>query len=78
MRAMAEFDFDAPAGQKTVATVNPGLSYVAVTWQAAGEDIIPLNQEADAVWASELSYYSSSMTSRLHCSENPCSRRNLS
>ena len=43
---LVEFDFDTPAGWKTAATANPGLSYVAVTWQAAGEAIVPLNQEA--------------------------------
>jgi hypothetical protein len=43
---LVEFSFDSPRGQKTVATMNPGLSYVAVTWQIAAEAIIPLNSEA--------------------------------
>jgi hypothetical protein len=43
---LVEFSFDSPRGQKTVATMNPGLSYVAVTWQVAAEAIIPLNSEA--------------------------------
>jgi hypothetical protein len=30
---------------ETKATMNPGLSYVAVTWQIAAEAIIPLNSE---------------------------------
>jgi len=43
---LVEFAFDSPRGQKTIATVNPGLSYVAVTWQAAVEAIVPLNSSA--------------------------------
>jgi hypothetical protein len=43
---LVEFSFDTPRGQKTVATMNPGLSYVAVTWQVAIEAIVPLNSEA--------------------------------
>src|SRR5215831_4802476 len=42
---LVEFSFDSPIGQKTAATANPGLSYVAVAWQLAGEAIIPLNHE---------------------------------
>jgi hypothetical protein len=42
---LVEFAFDSPLGQKTAATVNPGLSYVDVAWQLVGEAIIPLNQE---------------------------------
>jgi len=34
---LVEFSFDSPRGQKTVATVNPGFSYVAVSWQIAVE-----------------------------------------
>src|SRR5262249_4476459 len=30
---LVEFSFDSPRGEKTVATMNPGLSYVAVSWQ---------------------------------------------
>jgi hypothetical protein len=40
---LVEFAFDSPTGQKTIATVNPGISYVAVAWQLAGEAIVPLN-----------------------------------
>jgi hypothetical protein len=43
---LVEFSFDSPRGQKTSATMNPGLSYVAVTWQLAVEAIVPLNSEA--------------------------------
>jgi hypothetical protein len=43
---LVEFSFDSPRGQKTVATMNPGLSYVAVAWQIAVEAIVPLNSEA--------------------------------
>ena len=43
---LVEFSFDSPRGQKTTATMNPGLSYVAVTWQFAVEAIVPLNSEA--------------------------------
>jgi len=42
---LIEFSFDSPRGQKTAATMNPGLSYVAVTWQLAAEVILPLNRE---------------------------------
>lgn len=43
---LIEFSFDSPRGQKTTATMNPGLSYVAVSWQIAVEAIVPLNTEA--------------------------------
>jgi len=43
---LVEFSFDSPRGQKTAATMNPGLSYVAVSWQVAAEAIVPLNREA--------------------------------
>jgi hypothetical protein len=42
---LVEFSFDSPRGQKTAATMNPGLSYVAGTWQLAGEIVVPLNSE---------------------------------
>ena len=42
---LVEFSFDSPRAQKTAATMNPGLSYVAVTWQLAAEAILPLNHE---------------------------------
>jgi len=42
---LVEFSFDSPRGQKTAATMNPGLAYVAVTWQLAAEAIMPLNRE---------------------------------
>jgi hypothetical protein len=42
---VVEFAFDSSIGQKTAATANPGLSYVAVAWQLAGEAILPLNRE---------------------------------
>jgi len=34
---LVEFSFDTPRGQSTVATINPGLAYVAVAWQLAAE-----------------------------------------
>ena len=43
---LVEFSFDSPRGEKTSATLNPGLSYVAVTWQLAVEAIVPLNSQA--------------------------------
>jgi hypothetical protein len=43
---LVEFAFDSSPGAKTFATMNPGLSYVAVAWQIAGEAIIPLNGAA--------------------------------
>jgi hypothetical protein len=41
---LVEFSFDSPLGQTTAATMNPGLAYVAVTWQIAAEAIVPLNR----------------------------------
>jgi len=47
---LIECPFDTPFGAdsngRTVATMNPGLSYVADTWQLAVEAIVPLNREA--------------------------------
>ena len=43
---LVEFSFDSVRGEKTFATMNPGLSYVAVSWQLAAEAIVPLNSEA--------------------------------
>jgi hypothetical protein len=47
---LVEFAFDSPIGRgfgrKTAGTVNPGLSYVAETWQIAAEAIVPMNREA--------------------------------
>jgi hypothetical protein len=40
---LVEFAFDSSRGTKSMATINPGLSYVAVTWQIAVEAIVPLN-----------------------------------
>jgi hypothetical protein len=40
---LVEFAFDSSRGTKSTATMNPGLSYVAVTWQIAIEAIVPLN-----------------------------------
>jgi hypothetical protein len=40
---LVEFAFDSAPGRKSVATMNPGVSYVAVTWQLAVEAIVPLN-----------------------------------
>jgi hypothetical protein len=43
---LVEFSFDSPrTGGGTIATMNPGFAYVAVTWQIAAEAIVPLNGE---------------------------------
>jgi hypothetical protein len=42
---LVEFAFDSPRGDKTAATMNPGLVYVAEKWQLAAEAIVPLNSE---------------------------------
>ena len=42
---LIEFAFDTLRGEKTAATMNPGLAYVGDTWQVAAEAIIPLNSE---------------------------------
>jgi hypothetical protein len=43
---LVEFSFVSPRGEKSSATMNPGLSYVAMTWQIAVEAIVPLNSVA--------------------------------
>ena len=43
---LVEFAFVSPAGQKTSATMNPGLAYVADVRQVSAEVIVPLNGEA--------------------------------
>jgi hypothetical protein len=40
---LVEFAFDSSRGTKSIATMNPGLSYAAVSWQLAVEAIVPLN-----------------------------------
>jgi hypothetical protein len=42
---LVEFAFDSPRGEKTAATMNPGLAYVGGAWQLAAEAIVPLNSE---------------------------------
>jgi len=42
---LVEFAFDSPRGEKTAATINPGMAYVGDTWQLAAEAIIPANTE---------------------------------
>jgi hypothetical protein len=42
---LVEFAFDTPRGEKTAATMNPGLAYVGGAWQVAAEAIVPLNSE---------------------------------
>ncbi|MBV9812440.1 MAG: hypothetical protein JO326_06800 [Acetobacteraceae bacterium] len=42
---LVEFAFDSPRGQKTIATMNPGLAYVEDVWQLSAEVIVPLNGE---------------------------------
>jgi len=48
---LVEFSFDSARGQKTVATMNPGFSYVAVSWQVAVEAIVPLCEAGRSVGA---------------------------
>jgi hypothetical protein len=43
---LIEFAFESASGKQTIATMNPGLSYVATTWQIAVEAIVPLNRES--------------------------------
>lgn len=43
---LVEFAFESASGKQTLATMNPGLSYVATTWQIAVEAIVPLNRGA--------------------------------
>jgi hypothetical protein len=40
---LVEFAIDSGSGLKSVATMNPGLSYVSTTWQWTVEAIMPLN-----------------------------------
>jgi len=40
---LVEFAVGSAPGRKSVATMNPGVSYVAVAWQLAVEAIVPLN-----------------------------------
>jgi hypothetical protein len=40
---LIEFAVDSAPGRKSVATMNPGFSYVAVTWQLAVEAVVPLS-----------------------------------
>ena len=42
---LVEFAFDTPRGEKTAATINPGLAYVGGAWQVAAEAIVPLNSQ---------------------------------
>jgi hypothetical protein len=42
---LVEFAFDTSRGQKTAATINPGLAYIGQNWQLAAEAIIPANTE---------------------------------
>jgi hypothetical protein len=43
---LVEFAFESASGKQTLATMNPGLSYVATAWQIAVEAIVPLNRES--------------------------------
>jgi len=43
---LVEFAFESASGKQTIATMNPGISYVATTWQIAVEAIVPLNRES--------------------------------
>jgi hypothetical protein len=42
---LIEFAFDSPRGEKTAATMNPGLAYVADVWQVSGAVVVPLNSQ---------------------------------
>jgi hypothetical protein len=72
---LVEFAFDSPMGQKTAVTANPGLSYVAVAWQLAGEAILPLNREGGHGVGFALNSCSSSMRCRRYLL-SPCSPHN--
>jgi len=43
---LIEFQFDSPRGGKTTGTMNPGISYVAQTWQFAVEAVMPIVGDA--------------------------------
>ena len=42
---LVEFAFDTPRGEKTAATMNPGIGCVSDSWELVAEAIIPLNSE---------------------------------
>jgi hypothetical protein len=69
---LVEFAIDSSRGTKSIATMNPGLSYVAITWQIAVEAIVPLNS-ASGRNIEERNCCSSSMIWRLPCSGSRCS-----
>ena len=42
---LVEFAFDSPRGEKTAATMNPGIAYVEDVWQISAAAIVPLNSQ---------------------------------
>jgi hypothetical protein len=54
---LVEFSFDSPRGQYTAATMNPGIAYVAVTWQISAEAIVPLNREGGTGFRAQLLFF---------------------
>lgn len=42
---LVEFAFDSPRGERTAATMNPGLAYVKDVWQVSAVAIVPLNSQ---------------------------------
>ena len=74
---LVEFSFDTPRGQNTVATMNPGLAYVAVAWQLAAEVIVPLNREAgnSTGFRAQLMFFLDDLYPS--CSTSPCSAISL-
>jgi hypothetical protein len=42
---LVEFAFDSPIGERTAATMNPGLSYVEDVWQVSVEAVVPLDTQ---------------------------------
>ncbi|MGO9170847.1 MAG: hypothetical protein ACLP7P_02620 [Rhodomicrobium sp.] len=42
---LIEFGFDSPRGQRTAASVNPGLAYIGETCQVSAEALLPLNRD---------------------------------
>jgi hypothetical protein len=69
---LVEFAFDSSKGTKSIATMNPGLSYVAVTRQIAVEAIVPLNSVSGHTIGGRPNCCCSSTISFLPCSASRC------
>jgi hypothetical protein len=70
---LVEFAFDTPRGEKTAATMNPGLAYVADAWQVPPRPSFRSTAREDA--RSACAHTCSSTISSLRCLENHCSNR---